>query len=55
MADHSNAHGNQENIIPLGILSKVLVSIKGVKVMANFEVIQIIDDIDPYPALLRLD
>ena len=46
---------NQQKIIPLGRLSKVVVNIEGVKVMENFEVIQIVDDIDPYPALLGLD
>ena len=46
---------NQQNIIPLGRLSKVVVNIEGLKVLADFEVIQIIDDTDPYPALLGLD
>ena len=46
---------NKQNIIPLGRLSKVVVKIEGVKVMADFEVIQIVDDTDLYPALLGLD
>ena len=46
---------NQQNIIPLGRLSKIMVDIVGVKVHVNFEVIQIVDDADPYPALLGLD
>ena len=46
---------NQHNIIPLGVLPQVLVDIVGVKVRADFEVIQIVDDADPYPALLGLD
>ena len=46
---------NQQKIIPLGRLSQVVVNIEGVKVMENFEVIQILDDIDPYPTMLGLD
>lgn len=42
---------NQQKIIPLGRLSKIA----GVKIRANFEVIQIVEDADPYPALLGLD
>ena len=45
---------NQQNIIPLGRLSKILVDIAGVNVRADFEVIQIVEDADPYPALLGL-
>ena len=32
-----------------------MVDIEGVKVLANFEVIEIVEDADPYPALLGLD
>ena len=32
-----------------------MVNIEGVKVMADFEVINVFDDIDPYLALLGLD
>ena len=32
-----------------------MVDIVGVKVRANFEVIHIVEDADPYPVLLRLD
>ena len=46
---------NQQNIIPLGRLSKIMVYIAGVKVRADFEVIQIVEDMDPYPGLLGLD
>ena len=46
---------NQYKIIPLERLSQVIVDIEGVKVVAYFEVIQIVDDIDPYLALLGLD
>ena len=32
-----------------------MVDIAGVKVQAEFEVIQIVEDADPYPTLLGLD
>ena len=37
------------------MLSMITVDIAGVKVQADFEVIQIVEDADPYPALLVLD
>ena len=46
---------NQQNIIPLGRLTKVVVDIAGIRVNVDFEVIQIVEDADPYPALLGLD
>ena len=46
---------NQHKIISLGRLSKIMIDITGVKVRAEFEVIQIVEDVDPYPVLLRLD
>ena len=46
---------NQQKIIPLGGLPKFVVDIVGVRVLADFEVIEIVEDMDPYPALLGLD
>ena len=46
---------NQQKIIPLGRLSKIMVDIIGVKVRVDFEVIQIVEDADPYTTLLGLD
>ena len=46
---------NQQKIIPLGRLLKIMVNIAGVKVWADFVVIYIVKDADPYPALLGLD
>lgn len=46
---------NQQKIIPLGRLSNIMVDIAGVRVYADFELIQIVDDADPYHALLGLD
>ena len=45
---------NQQNITPLGRFSNVMVDIIGVKALADFEVIEIVEDMDPYPALLGL-
>ena len=46
---------NQQKIIPLGRLPKVMVDIAGARILADFEVIEIVEDADPYPALLGLD
>ena len=46
---------NQQKIIPLGRLSKIVVDIAGAKVRVDFEVIRIVEDADPYPTLLGLD
>ena len=46
---------NQQRVIPLGCLSSVLVDLDGVRSLANFEVIEIIDDSTSYPALLGID
>ena len=46
---------NQQKIISMGRLSNIVVDIRGVKFRAEFEVIQIVEDADPYPALLGLD
>ena len=45
---------NSSQTLTLAI-SKIMVDITGVKVRAEFEVIQIVEDADPYPALLGLD
>lgn len=46
---------NQQKIFPLGRLFGVTVNIEGVCTIADFEVIEIVDDSNPYPALLGLD
>ena len=46
---------NQQRVITLGRLSSVLVDLDGVRNLADFEVIEIIDDSTPYPALLGID
>jgi hypothetical protein len=46
---------NQYIIYPIGRLEQVEVNIEGVKTKVYFEVIEIMDDSDPYPALLGID
>ena len=41
--------------MPLGRFRSVPVDIAGVSTLANFEVIEIIDDSNPYPALLGIE
>ena len=46
---------NQQRVIPLGHLSNVPVDLDGVHSLANFEVIEIIDDSTSYLVLLGID
>lgn len=46
---------NQYCIVPIDRLEGVEVDIVGVKTYTNFEVIDIMGDKDPYPALLGID
>ena len=46
---------NQQRVIPLGWLSSVPMDLDGVRSLADFEVIEIIDDSTPYPTLLDID
>ena len=41
---------NQQKIVPLGRFPSVPVDIDGVSTLSDFEVIEIIDDSNPYPA-----
>ena len=45
---------NQQRIVPLGRFLSVPIDIDGVNTLADFEVIEIIDDSNPYPALLGI-
>jgi len=47
--------GNQEKIIPMGRLHGVTVDIEGMSALDDFEVIEIVDDSNPYPALIGID
>ena len=46
---------NQEKIIPMRRLQGVTIDIEGATTLADFEVIDIVDDNNPYPALLAID
>ena len=46
---------NQQMIIPMGRLKGVTVNIEGRSVLADFEVIEIVDDNNIYPSLLGID
>lgn len=46
---------NKYCILPIGILEGLKVDVAGVKTHAYFEVIDIMGDKDPYPALLGID
>ncbi len=46
---------NQQRVSSLGRLPQVLVDIDGVHSFMDFEVIEIMEDIGPYPALLGID
>jgi hypothetical protein len=46
---------NQYCIFPIGRLENVEIDVAGVKTVADFEVIEIMGDKDPYPALLGID
>jgi hypothetical protein len=46
---------NQQAISPFGRLEHVPMDIDGVRTFADFEVIEIVDDSCPYPALLVID
>jgi hypothetical protein len=46
---------NQQAVSPFGRLEHVPMDIDGVRTFADFEVIEIVDDNCPYPALLGID
>ena len=46
---------NQQKVNPMGRLSNMSVDIDGVWSLADFEVIEIIDDSNLFPALLGID
>ena len=46
---------NQQNIFPMWRLQGVTVDIEDTSTQTDFEVIEIVDDNNPYPALLGID
>ena len=45
---------NQERVLPIDIFCQVLVNIEGFHTFVDFEVINVVDDMNPYPALLGI-
>lgn len=46
---------NQQKVIPMGRLQRVTIDIEDARTLVDFEVIDIIDDNNPYPALLGIN
>jgi len=46
---------SQQKIVPMGRLQGVTVDIDGMSTQIDFEVIEIVDDSNPYLALLGID
>lgn len=46
---------NQQKILHMGRLQGITVDIEGVSMLADFEVIEIVDDNNPYPTLLGIN
>ena len=46
---------NQSKVLPIGWLTQVPVEVEGLRTYTEFEVINIVDDMNPYPALLGID
>ena len=46
---------NQSKVLPIGKLTQVPVEVKGLRTYADFEVIDIFDYTNPYPALMGID
>jgi len=46
---------NQQKILPMGRLQGVTIDIEGASVQADFEVMEIFDDNNPYTMILRID
>ena len=46
---------NQQKIIPMGRLQGITVDIEGTSVLADLEVIDIVDEKNPYPTLLGIN
>ena len=46
---------NQVKVLPIDRLSNVIIDVEGLCTYADFKVINIVDDTNPYHALLRID
>jgi len=55
MVSYPTTNGKPTKILPLGRLQGITVDIVGERTLADFEVIDIVDDNNPYPVLLGID
>ena len=46
---------NQSKFLPIGWLTQVPIKVEGLRMYADFEVIDIVDDTNLYPALLGIN
>ena len=46
---------NQSKVLPIGKLTQVPVKVEGLRTYTKFEVIDIVDDTNPYPTLLGIN
>ena len=46
---------NQSNVLPISIITQVHMEVKGLRTYDDFDVIEIVDDTNPYHALLGID
>lgn len=46
---------NEQKILPMGISQGITVDIEGASVLVDFDMIDIVDDSNPYPALPGID
>ena len=46
---------NQYKVLPINQLTQVPIEIEGIQTYENFEVIDLVDDANPYPVLLGID
>lgn len=46
---------NEQKILPMGRLQGIMVDIEGASMLVDFEVIEIVDDRNPYPVLLGIN
>ena len=55
MVSYLITNGKPQKILPMGRLQGVTLNIEGASMPMDFEVIEIVNDNNPYPALLGID
>ena len=46
---------NQSKVLPIGRLTQILVEVEGLRTYVDFQVIDIVDDTNPYPTISGID